>query len=256
MGEWKKIDWEDHPLGDIPDAELARRLGVTRQRVQKAREARGIQPTKSTRKYIQKGIKWDDEPLGEVPDRQLATRHGVSITVVIMARHRRGIPPCTLQQQPGAKRGRPALKIDWDKEPLGEISDRKIANRIGCAPSAVFRARTARGIPPCPQVDRYRQKGIDWDNEPLGEVHDSVLSEKHGVSRHAVYMARKKRGIQMQDHAKKRPGSIDWDNEPLGKEPDKYIALMLGCSVSAVAKAREARDIGPYRSRQQKWIND
>lgn len=36
------IAWDDQPLGEIPDAELARRIGVSRQAVAAARAARGI----------------------------------------------------------------------------------------------------------------------------------------------------------------------------------------------------------------------
>ena len=36
--------------------------------------------------------------------------------------------------------------IDWDKEPLGEVSDYKIARRLGVSRGTVIRARQERGI--------------------------------------------------------------------------------------------------------------
>jgi len=46
--------------------------------------------------------------------------------------------------------GKPYHKIgiDWDKQPLGEKTDRGIAQDVGCHHSNVVRARNARGIPP------------------------------------------------------------------------------------------------------------
>lgn len=36
--------------------------------------------------------------------------------------------------------------IDWDKEPLGKLSDYKLAKRLGVSRGSVIRARKARGI--------------------------------------------------------------------------------------------------------------
>lgn len=267
MGEWRKVDWDKQPLGIKTDTFIARKLGVTRQRVQKAREARGIATSARAKKYIQKGIDWDNEPLGDVPDRTLATKHGVATVTVIMVRKRRGIPSYTEKHgspDPRRKRptkpkaegpGRPPLDIDWDNEPLGEESDRQIAIKLGVTGATVGVERKKRGIPAAKKSAKYKKKGIKWDDQPLGEVPDQELADKLGVQKHTVYGARKRRGIELQDSARKR-AKIDWDNEPLGKEPDKLLALMLGCSVSAVYKARTDRDIPAYRSKPQQWVND
>lgn len=39
---------------------------------------------------------------------------------------------------------------DWDAQPLGELSDREIARRVGCHYETVRLQRRARGIPACP----------------------------------------------------------------------------------------------------------
>lgn len=36
------VDWDIQPLGEMPDAEIARQLGVSRARVQQMRAKRGI----------------------------------------------------------------------------------------------------------------------------------------------------------------------------------------------------------------------
>ena len=41
------------------------------------------------------------------------------------------------------------LRIDWDAQPLGEVSDRELSERLGCSKRAVALARNTRGIQPC-----------------------------------------------------------------------------------------------------------
>jgi len=263
MGEWRKVNWDKQPLGIKTDTFIADKLGITRLRVQKAREKRGIPTSPKAKKYIQKGIDWDNEPLGDVPDKALAAKHGVNTVTVIMVRKRRGIAsyterhgsPDPRRKQPAKKHGRPAMKIDWDKQPLGKESDRQIAIKLGINAGTVRTARIKRGIAVAKKSVKYKKKGINWDKQPIGEVSDQELADKLGVKSNTVYAARRRRGIELQDSARKR-AKIDWDNEPLGKEPDRLLALMLGCSVSAVYKARADRDIPPYRSKPQQWVND
>lgn len=84
------------------------------------------------------------------------------------------------------------MKIDWDSiEDLGEISDRKLATRLGVSQSAVCTARTRRGIPPVTPTTR---RGIDWDAvEDLGESSDSDIAKRLDVSVRAVRSARARR---------------------------------------------------------------
>ena len=262
MGEWRKVNWDQEPLGIKTDTFIARKLGVTRLRVQRAREERGISPSAKGKRYIQKGIDWDKEPLGDVPDRTLATKHGVNSETVIMARKRRGIASYTeLHGSPDPRKKNKAetkvskIAIDWDKEPLGEESDRQISIKLGVRAGLVRAQRIKRGIGVSDKGAKYKKKGITWDDQPLGEVPDRDLADRLDVTAHTVYSARKRRGIELQDSARKH-AKIDWDKEPLGKEPDRLLALMLGCSVSSVCKARGERDIPPYRSKPQQWVND
>ena len=38
-------------------------------------------------------------------------------------------------------------RIDWDKQPLGKMSDRALARLLGCSYRSVRYARTSRNIP-------------------------------------------------------------------------------------------------------------
>lgn len=49
------IDWDKQPLGKVPDRALARRLGVAKSVVFKARERRGIEPSSRRRERERPG---------------------------------------------------------------------------------------------------------------------------------------------------------------------------------------------------------
>lgn len=44
--------------------------------------------------------------------------------------------------------GRRNLGINWDEQPLGLVSDRRLAGMLGCSASTVGTARKERDIPP------------------------------------------------------------------------------------------------------------
>lgn len=131
-----KIDWGLQPLGQVPDEDLAERLGVPAARVRTARRGRGILMAGATRP---RGIDWDAQPLGTVSDATLAANLGVGVSTVKGARWCREIPAGV----------RPRVEVDWDAQPLGKVSDCALARQLGCSPGTVGRARRARGIPPC-----------------------------------------------------------------------------------------------------------
>ena len=91
------IDWSAQPLGQMTDAALARRLGVCRRAVEKARTRRGIARFIRPRKPRTQGLftqtDWSMWPLGGMFDSQLARLVGVSQAAVWSARERKGIPP-------------------------------------------------------------------------------------------------------------------------------------------------------------------
>lgn len=84
------IDWDSQPLGEVPDLELAKRLGVSRTLVGQQRRRRGIESHRQ--KYGLLGIDWSRQPLGSISDRKLARDLGVSFSLVQYRRKALGIP--------------------------------------------------------------------------------------------------------------------------------------------------------------------
>jgi hypothetical protein len=116
--------------------------------------------------------------------------------------------------------------INWDEQPLGEMTDRKIGKMLGVSAQAVYSARKVRGI----QASDIR---VDWDNEPLGEGPDRLLAIKHGVDVSSVQKARHRRGIP--------DGGIrgfDWYGLPWENYTDSEIARMIGRNLCVVVAAR------------------
>ena len=85
------------------------------------------------------------------------------------------------------------MPIDWDSQPLGEISDAEIARRLGVSQPSVYEQRTKRGIPPA--VPQGSVSNIDWSSVALGERTDAEIAAEVGVTRQAVAYQRRKRGI-------------------------------------------------------------
>lgn len=155
------VDWDNEVrLGKISDRKLAKELGLSPQTVLRHRNRLGIPPFGRHRLSV---IDWDNEVrLGKIPDTALAKALGCSPQSVGKARARRGIQ--------AHSRGRPRtrdittgkqVRIDWDKEPLGELPDGTLALMIGSSQTSVYRARVERDIPAC---GRRRKKTL-WLNE-------------------------------------------------------------------------------------------
>ena len=127
--------------------------------------------------------------------------------------------------------------IDWDSQPLGDVTDAELAEELGVAVQSVFRARKKRGIPAT--RERRNRLDIDWDAQPLGKESDVVIANRLGVDPTTVSKARKKKGITSI--------YVDWDSQPLGEVTDADLARELGVDPSSVGKARRARGIKAAR---------
>ncbi len=133
-----RYDWDNIPLGKLPDGQIAALIGGTTGNVNLVRNKRGI-PAFTPRSTIN----WDEQPLGQVTDTAIAKKLGVTVSCVSQHRYRRNIPVC--KTKPGGKKA--YIKADWDNLPLGQISDKRIADDIGCSIATVQRRRRERGIP-------------------------------------------------------------------------------------------------------------
>lgn len=198
---------------------------------------------------------WDEQPLGNIPDRVLAERLGVTTSLVGQQRRKRGI--CAALDAgvpPGPNPSRRPRDIDWDSQPLGEVSDEEIARRLGVGSSTVGRKRQERGIPPL-REDKA-SKGTDYSNVPLGRIPDAEIAEALGLDARSVADARKRRGIPACKEGyhrrvlRKRGMTLaSLYMLPLGDEPDREIAQSTRLPVSTIKWARRRAGIPGWRSK-------
>ena len=168
-----EINWDEQPLGEVTDKQLAVKLGVTAQAVCKARNRRGIPGTRAARSQLK--IDWSKQPLGIEFDAEIARRLGVDAKTVTTARKRLGIPKCY---------------INWDIQPLGEVTDRALAEVLGVDSSTVSHARRLRGI----AAKKVRSE-VDWAKEPLGQISDGDIARGLGMSQSQVTRMRNRLGV-------------------------------------------------------------
>jgi superfamily II DNA or RNA helicase len=145
----KGIDWDSQPLGQISDAQLAKRIGISRAVVSAQRQKRGI-PAFVARPRPQ--VDWNNIDLAGRSTTQLAKDLGVSRWSVERARDSMGVPTPFPKMPPAPKATTPKLNpthkgIQWDEQPLGQVTDRELASRNGVTEKTVRTARRSRGIP-------------------------------------------------------------------------------------------------------------
>ena len=173
--------WDNEPLGEVPDKELALKHGVTRQRIEQIRKMRGIESlaVKARREQLAR----IDElgMLGKISDIAVAELANVTQAMVRAHRNSQGIP---------------STKMDWSGIPLGTKADGAMAKDLGMSFASVARARRRLGIPAFVGASGHKL-GIDWDNQPLGEVPDMTLATRLGCSSISVRSARIHREIPL-----------------------------------------------------------
>jgi hypothetical protein len=86
-------------------------------------------------------------------------------------------------------------QIDWSVQPLGEVQDKVLADRLGVSTKLVRSHRVKFGIPRYSGPRKCRISGIDWDAELRLSESDSETAGRLGVSRRSVARARLVRGI-------------------------------------------------------------
>jgi DNA-binding MarR family transcriptional regulator len=117
--------------------------------------------------------------------------------------------------------------IDWDKQPLGEVTDSALARTLGVAQPTVTRARAARGIV------AFADKGkIDWNDQPFGKLQDKDLARILGVRATTVTRQRNDRGVRAYRCRTARPNKklarAIIAATPAGASlPAMHLALML-----------------------------
>ena len=133
------IDWDREPrLGVMPDAALARALGVSDTAVSSARRVRGI-PRAPRAPYVRPPTPLETDPrLGVVADAVLVEEYGASYSMVHRARERLGLPsPMPRGGCPGREMRAVVLACS-----LGDhIVPSDLAEAVGWSTEAVLRAR-------------------------------------------------------------------------------------------------------------------
>lgn len=128
--------------------------------------------------------------------------------------------------------------IDWNRQPLGLVTDTELAIRLGVGQTAVSGARRRRGIPAVPRgrVERLGAQGL------LGTMTDARLAAHLKLPQTAIRDARRRAGIRMDQPR------ISWTRiDPLlGTRSDSRIARQHNVSVSSIHARRVALDIEPH----------
>lgn len=149
----KGIDWNSQPLGAVSDCALARELGVDPESVRSARLKRGIGPY-ATRDAGKRFFRVNGEPVTYI---DLIDLMGIS---------KSGVRQRLKGVENGAEIGsmlrvdwskRPA-GIDWDAQPLGKVTDVRLAHTLGVSESSVLAARRKRKIPACADKRRSSER--------------------------------------------------------------------------------------------------
>lgn len=278
-------------LGTMPDAILARQVGVHPRTVLRERQRTGIPPYRKKRAAIE----WTERMLallGTASDQAVADELGLSAATVSKKRRRLGLPAF----QPPSSRARSFPWTKWARVQLGKASDAEVAKRLGLSRTTVMLKRQELGVP----THEPALKPIAWSPKMialLGKVTDTEVARRFGIhqvsvlrkreelrippkqhgkpvartrtlrsilrlpnrelqTRFAVsptvaYMLRRKLGIPPPDDDRK----VVWtkrDLARLGKEPDLSLAKDMGISHSAVNRKR--RDLGiPARLPMHRW---
>lgn len=162
-------------MGRVSDHEIARRLGIARTIVSKARRQLGITPV---RKIHPRGRTWLAKVrplLGKISDRELARQTGIHFKTIGEARRALGITAAprgpapkvgkraaralaALRRDRGGSAARPAATgpdRSWGpavRHHLGREPDREVARRANLHPKTVAKVRRELGIP------RYREQ--------------------------------------------------------------------------------------------------
>jgi len=150
---------------------------------------------------------------------------------------------------------KPRTTIDWSKweDQLGQVTDKELAEKIGCSVAAVTMRRGRLKIPA--SGDGGGRARIDWSqwDEELGTIGDKVLAQKAGCSLASVVLRRNKLGIPALNQRK----SVDWKlwDELIPDMADSELAKKIGCAPGSVRVRREKLGIPRFSGDLRKKVN-
>jgi hypothetical protein len=223
-------------LGHMPDAKLARKMGVSLDAVQAERRRRRIEPFRPRIPNIE----WTPKMiqlLGTDIDSNIATQLGFPEHSVSLKRWKMGIAPY-------ANRRKKRNTFAWTRDKialLGTDGDRVIARRLGVSVPTVAIKRTQVGI-----RSFYPQRRIRWTKGMvalLGKVTDWKIARKYKMSQESVARDRRKRGIPpcVENRPVKRTPRL----KPILALPMRLIGRRYKISTETVARLRQELGVSP-----------
>jgi DNA-binding CsgD family transcriptional regulator len=227
---WTK--WAVAQLGTASDAEVAKRLGLSRTTVMLKRQELDI----PTHKPALKPITWTAEMialLGKVTDTEVARRFGIHQVSVLRKREELSIPP--------KQHGKPVARTRTLRSIL-RLPNRELWTRYAVSPTVAWALRRKLGIA-TPDDDRK----VVWTKRALvrlGKEPDLSIAKDMGISHSAVNRKRRALGIQS------RLPMHRWTEAEcslLGRLTDREIADRLGLSQRNVLWKRLSLGLPPPR---------
>jgi hypothetical protein len=225
----------------MPDANLARKIGVSLDAVKAERRRRRVEPFRPKIPdvvWTPKMTRW----LGADTDNNIADRLGLTEHVVRRKRRIMGIAPFD--------EGRQRKVVVWTGEKialLGSDVDRVIAKGLGVSVPTVAIKRTELGI-----KSFYPQRRIRWTRKMaalLGKVTDWKIATQYKISRTSVARERQRRGIP--PRVVTLPIERTPDLKSILSQPIRSISRRYKISSETIAKLRrELRVPTPKR-----WLN-
>lgn len=172
-------------------SQLAKELGISRQRVHAKRKSLGMAPIRVIEKRrLEKAMPEIEKNLGVVADYIIARENSIQQHVVKQLRQSRNIKRARIKR---------TSKI-WKEEYLsllGTITDAELAIKMNTASAHVAQMRNKLGIPVL-RADRTKSKRHKWskkDSRLVGTMSDQDLAKKLGVSVQRVATRRRKMGL-------------------------------------------------------------
>lgn len=227
-------------VGTATDADVARRLGISRDQVAYQRLKQGIAP------YVPgpRRIAWSREIirfLGKHPDTEVARRFGIGGAAIAAKRRQLGIPA---HRDVRMLRRTPALAR------LLLLPNRELAQQAGINLKTVNALRREYGIPAPPRTD--------WTPKllaRLGKQRDAAIAADLGV--HPLTVARTRLALGIPPLPSPGAPARYWPRQllaRLGKQPDAAIAARLGVHPDTVRRKRLALGIPapPRRPRKER----
>jgi hypothetical protein len=233
-------------LGTTPDAEVARRLGLTAARVGYRRRVLGIPASRA----IREAAFWTPERvalLGTATDREVGRWLGVTAATVCARRQALEIRAFPAGQPA------PAPPLFWTPERdalLGSATDREIARRLGVTAVTVWYRGQALGIAPASRGRESRR----WTRARvrlLGRVSDAEVGRRFGLATQTVRQMRLRRGIAAYRGRGIRIARTA-ELARLLRRPTRDVCRVAGIGTSTVTKLRLVRG-GPPPPRPSAW---